>query len=371
MPIKLQSFLFLVLAGASAAATAQEPKTCPPELAAEAPMVPLSIEHDDIVAGTLSFDQVRDFGRQLFVARFNRCDGAGRPASTGAGEKREVPLFSAEGELLTEGQVVHLRTSGPDAAACVGCHSLPETGGAGDFAANVFGLAGGLDPVTLSVGQARSVERNTPGVHGAGPIEMLAREMSRELRQQAAAAPDGVRTLVSKGVAFVVEIVGGEVVRADGIDRDLVIKPFTQAGTVVSLREFSNNAMNLHHGMQAEERFDLNPAKGFDPDFDEDGVTRELTIGDQTAISLWQAQLSTPTQVLPRGRAARDRIARGASLFDEIGCSACHKPAMVLESRLFVEPNPFNRPGTCAGADEGCPPYAFDMTHTGERPRLE
>ena len=371
MLIKLRTLICVALAGAMSSALAQQAKTCPPELAADEPVVPVSIEHDDIVAGALGFDQIRDFGRRLFVARFNRCDGAGRPASTGAGEKREVPTISEEGELLTDGQVAHLRTSGPDAAACVGCHSLPETGGAGDFAANVFGLAGALDPVTLSVGHSRSVERNAPGMHGAGPIEMLAREMSTELRLQAAGLADGAHTLVSKGVAFAVEIAGGEVVRADGIDRDLVVKPFTQAGTVVSLREFSTNAMNLHHGMQAEERFDLNPAKGFDPDFDEDGVTRELTIGDQTAISLWQAQLSTPTRVLPKGRVAREMVARGESVFDEVGCAACHKPAMVLESRMFVEPNPFNRPGTCAGAEEGCPPIAFDMTHTGERPRLE
>lgn len=67
--------------------------------------------------------------------------------------------------------------------------------------------------------------------------------------------------------------------------------------------EFSDSRNTL--GMQAEERFDMNPDKGFDPDFDEDGVQRELTVGDITAISIWQAQLSTPTQVLPpmiRGR---------------------------------------------------------------------
>src|SRR5205814_9498993 len=37
----------------------------------------------------------------------------------------------------------------------------------------------------------------------------------------------------------------------------LIIRPLHQVGNVVSLRQFSNNAFNHHHGMQAEERFGL------------------------------------------------------------------------------------------------------------------
>jgi CxxC motif-containing protein (DUF1111 family) len=150
-----------------------------------------------------------------------------------------------------------------------------------------------------------------------------------------------------------------------GVDADLVVKPFHQAGKVTSLREFSTNAMNHHHGMQAEERFDLNPAKGFSPDFDNDGVERELTIGDQTAISIFQAQLDVPQQIMPKKRADRDRVKHGEQVFDDVGCTSCHVPEMTLSSRDFVEPNPFNPPGTCnnEGYLEGeCPPYSFDMT---------
>jgi len=129
--------------------------------------------------------------------------------------------------------------------------------------------------------------------------------------------------------------------------------------------------MNHHHGMQAEERFDLNPAKGLDPDYDADGVERELTIGDLTAISIWQAQLSTPTQVMPRKKADRDMVKHGEKLFDEAGCTSCHVPKMVLNSRDFVEPDPRNPPGTCAGAADGCPDYSFDMTKDGDKPRLK
>lgn len=368
------SIFIPVLLGLTAlplSAMAAEPKECPPELIADSPTVPLSIEQADINSGGLSFDEINTHGEALFISKFNTCDGRGRPETTGGGDARAVPTLSEEGEPLHAGQIAKLRTSAPDSDACSGCHNEPEAGGAGDFVANVFVLAQTLDPVTLSVSPSRSNSRNTLGMHGAGPIEMLAREMTVELQAQRAGLPDGVHTLTTKGVDFEIEIVGGNVVEAEGIDHDLVVKPFHQAGKVISLREFSTNAMNHHHGMQAEERFDLNPAKGFNPDFDNDGVERELTIGDQTAISIWQAQLSTPTQVIPKGKAAQGMVKHGEMEFDNMGCTSCHTPEMVLNTRDFVEPNPFNPPGTCSNADEGCPDYSFDMTKAGDQPRLE
>ena len=334
---------------------AATPKECPPELSADEPTVPQSIEQADINSGALSFKEISDHGELLFVTKFNICDGQGRPETTGGGDKRAVPTFSEEGEPLDEGQIAKLRTSAPDSDSCAGCHNEPEAGGAGDFVANVFVLAQTLDPVTLSVSPTRGNSRNTLGMHGSGPIEMLAREMTEELQAQAAGLPDGVHTLSTKGVDFEIEISGGAVVIAEGIDTDLIVKPFHQAGKVISLREFSTNAMNHHHGMQAEERFDLNPAKGFDTDFDNDGVERELTIGDQTAISIWQAQLSTPGRVMPKGKQNREMVKSGEQIFDSIGCTSCHVREMTLNSRDFVEPNPFNPPGTCASAANGCP----------------
>ena len=50
-----------------------------------------------------------------------------------------------------------------------------------------------------------------------------------------------------------------------------------------SLREFTNNAMNHHHGMQTVERF----GAGIDPD--QDGHVDELTVGDVTAATIFQA----------------------------------------------------------------------------------
>ena len=355
------------------AAWGADAKQCTGDLAADEPAVAQSIEQEDINSGALSFEEVNRHGARLFAAKFNECDGRGRPLATGGGDTRDLPTTSEEGEIISAAQVAKLRTSAPDSDACGGCHNEPELGGAGDFVANVFVLAQVLDPVTLSVSPSRSNNRNTLGMHGSGAIEMLAREMTDELQAQLADVngQDGSYIFTAKGVSFEVEIVGGKVVEAEGIDHDLIVKPFHQAGKVISLREFTDNAMNHHHGMQAEERFDLNPAKAYDPDHDGDGVERELTIGDITAVTIWQAQLSVPQQVLPKDRASRQEIEFGAAVFEDIGCASCHIPELVLETRFFVEPNPYNPPGTCASALDGCPDYAFDMTREGDLPHLE
>jgi hypothetical protein len=210
---------------------------------------------------------------------------------------------------------------------------------------------------------------------GSGAIEMLAREMSAALiriRDQAIAqAQRGGQAvtlpLEAKGVGF------GEITarpdgsldtgRVQGVDPDLIIKPFHQAGVVVSLREFTDNAMNHHFGMQAAERFDLNPEKGID--FDQDGISNELSIGDITAITIWQAALGIPGRLVPADPLERDAVSQGEQLFSQIGCADCHRPELMLDSRLYSEPNPYNPPGTWSDLSK---PYQFDMTVTGEGP---
>ena len=363
--------LIILFVSCSALNVSAEVKRSCPEGFNDEPAMARHIEQSDINSGKLNFDEITDHGENLFISKFNTCDGQGRPLTTGAGDARSLPIFSQEGEPLSEGQIAKLRTSAPDSDACAGCHNEPEVGGSGDFVANVFVLAQAMDPPTSSVSSLNSNSRNTLGMHGSGPIEMLAREMTQELHAQFIGLPDGVHTLSTKGVEFEIEIEHGAVIEAKGIDHDLIVKPFHQAGKVISLREFSNNAMNHHHGMQAEERFDLNPIKGMNPDFDGDGVERELTIGDQTAITVWQAQLSVPQQIMPINPHEKRLVRQGKQLFDDVGCTSCHKPKMVLNSRYFIEPNPFNPPGTCAGDFDGCPEYYWNMTKQGDKPRLQ
>jgi len=133
---------------------------------------------------------------------------------------------------------------------------------------------------------------------------------------------------------------------------------------VVSLRQFTNNAMNHHHGIQTEERF------GTDVDADHDGVVNELTVGDVTAATIFQAALDVPQIVKPDHPAKLRAARRGARLFKQLDCVRCHVPQMRLRSRLFVEPNPYNPPGNLRPQDVRRP-FVFDMTRDGQQPGLE
>lgn len=286
-------------------------------------------------------------GRRLFIARFTRADGAGRPTATGDSK----PTFR-----LTAHDIPFTRAAGPDANSCAGCHFQPGIGGSGDFAVNVFVGAQFTDPPTTSLESAVTNERNTLGMFGAGAIELLAREMTEDLQAQrdtglkrarASGAPQQV-LLETKGVRFGAILArpdgsyGTE--RLEGVDTDLVIKPFGVRGVVISLREFTINALNHHHGMQAVERF------GWERtgmrDFDGDGVEEELGHAHVTALTLFQALLPAPERLLPaEGTEARRTIDEGARLFERIGCAECHRPRLPLRSAVFSEPNPYNRPG--------------------------
>src|SRR5206468_10336727 len=100
----------------------------------------------------------------------------------------------------------------------------------------------------------------------------------------------------------------------------LAILPFHQAGRVVSIREFTNNAFNHHHGMQSTERF------GVDTDPDGDGFKNELTRADITAVTLFQATMAVPGRVIPNNPDIEQAVLNGEAVFDQIGCTSCHVP---------------------------------------------
>ena len=334
----------------------------------ERPVVEEHLDQGEIESGQIQLRHVIDHGGLVFNARWNALDGQGRPASTGGGAPRvpDEPEFS--------------QISGPDASSCAGCHHQGGSGGGAEFGiGNVFVLGQLEDPILTTTDPLFSNERGSLGMHGAGPIEMLAREMTEELhaiRDEAAATAaqtnqDQTRDLIAKGVNF-----GRITVQADGlidpteidgVDWDLIVKPFHQKGAVVSLREFSNNAMNHHHGMQSAERF------GFGVDADQDGMVNELTDGDITAVTLWQAALGTPGRVLPRDLERLQAAVEGEVLFASIGCTECHVPEFELNSRDFTEPNPFNPAGNLQVGDVD-EIIALDMTSRRNGmmgPRLE
>jgi len=187
-------------------------------------------------------------------------------------------------------------------------------------------------------------------------VEMIAREMTTELQRQrdravSEAAVTGrpvVADLRAKGTSF-----GSLRAHPDGyvnydglagVDYDLIVRPFGVKGVAASLREFTTFALNQHHGIQAIERFGWE--RTGHRDFDEDGKESEFSLGQVTALVLFQATLAIPNRSDDRGRSTS-----GRRHFDALGCTACHAPRTEVRSPVFIEPGPFNRPGAMSTRD--------------------
>ncbi len=302
----------------------------------------------DLETGRIPLTTAVAAGERLFLTKFNTLDGAGRPEATGDSK----PTFRQR----QHGRNM-IRTSGPDANSCGGCHNQPRAGGSGEFAVNVFVGAQFADPPTSSIAFRETSERNTLTMFGSSAIEMLAREMTSELlalRRQATRqaqqtgqpAPVG---LLTKGVSFGVltGLPDGtyDASRVEGVDEDLVVKPFGFKGVVISIREFTINALNQHFGVQAVERFGWERTGV--ADFDGDGVPNEFSVGQVTALTLFQAALPPQNRV----SAHVQTHARGEELFRQVGCAGCHRPDLKLDAAEFTEPNPYNRPGNVNPSD--------------------
>ena len=359
------------------------------------PALSAHLDQADIASGKLSFKEIFKFGQQLFITDFNKCDGAGRPASGaqvgahGVGLPRTPdplrgPRFSG--------------LSGPDGNSCASCHNEPGVGGAASFRANLAEQAVDCDPVAgvfLSSslfgmpGASRPCRPTTPtttnngfshlfnergslGLFGSGAIELLGREMTDDLQnlqaqaiaQAQAAQNDVTVTLQTKGVQFgtltahpnaTVDTSG-----VQGVSPDLVIRPFGRKGQNKSLRHFSIQAFNRHHGMQPQEALEQLSPPFSDPDPDLDGFSDELTIGDITAVIVFQSALPVPRRVqLPHPK--RGQAARGERLFAEVGCTGCHVPALPLNSTVLCDPNPRNNDGDFRDTGQQ---FCFDLQKT-------
>lgn len=294
-----------------------------------------------------SLEQLMSAGETLFSTRFTLQQGLGRPLATQAiiPTKRKRPARNT-----------FSRTAGIDASSCAGCHNDPLVGGAGDFTANVFVSEGFQHTDFDTTDPQFSNERNTNHLFGAGLVELLAREMTNELhairRKSLTEAADSKQTvrveLLAKGVGFgtlTVEPDGRvDTSEIEGVDSDLVIRPFSQKGVMTSLRQFTVNALNQHHGMQASERFGARWTG--ETDYDEDGVTQEITIADVSALVAWQATLPPPLAATDLTEDWQQAAARGSVTFDEIACNGCHKRSLPLNSLVFTDPGPFDAAGT-------------------------
>lgn len=297
--------------------------------------------------GRKELDDLVQAGEELFEAKFKKSEGAGRPMATAA-------ILPTKARRLSK--TAFARTSGPDAASCGACHNEPLLGGAGDFVTNVFVSEGFTNADFDSINPQFSNERGTNHLFGAGLIELLAREITSDLhhiRKDALKSARADQTakrveLISKGISygFITAQPDGvlSLKEIDGIDTDLVVRPFSQKGVMTSLRQFTVNASNHHHGMQATERFGARWTG--ETDFDEDGMSAELSSADISALVAWQATLRPPVVAKPENAEWQAAAKSGENVFEQIGCAQCHMPALPLNSLQFDDPGLFDVAGT-------------------------
>lgn len=309
-----------------------------------------------------AFAEAFAHGDELFETVFNALDGVG--ANVGNGQRfTRVP----RADLAGPGQWakhVPSRATGPNAQSCNACHNQPSDDGAGSAAANVH-----RDPQHSQV-LGKFIERNTPHTFGGGAVQRLAEEMTARLQSERAAVIaaacsgpiNGAQsiTLRAKGVFF--GSLGAKRVSnggspcpssafrrfvlntsaVQGVDTDLVVRPFQWKGTVAFLRDFNRDASHNELGMQAVELV----GDGVDGDFD--GVVNELSVGDQTALAVYLA--SQPRPVTRTELASLDlvpaqtpqelaAIDNGAARFHAADCDSCHRPSLNLDDAIFSEPS--------------------------------
>ncbi len=334
-----------------------------------------------IAAGDFSPAELYEVGRLIFEHDTTFADGlGGARARAVAEEGRESPFHRVH-----EG-----RFGGPDTTSCGSCHWRGGPAGAGGLQDNSF-LFGDGDRISTADA------RNPPSLQGVGPVQALAVEMSAELQ---AARDEIVRRarsegravegpISAKGVSFGIlraAADGGlDFTRVEGVDRDLVIKPFGWKGTFATVRGFVQESLQVHFGMQAEEIVEQNRiqpdpellGRGANPrDPDGDGVERELTEGQVTALvaylamqempvvkppeTLHHSQPRAPNLIAPTATVFTPRWTRGRELFHAIGCATCHVPMLPLKDPTF------RTRGGVSGATT-----QIDLSRHGESPRIE
>ncbi len=289
------------------------------------------IDTPDSAAWLIKRDPFRAImrGRQLFQRKFTMDQGLGPRSGRGHGD---IETNGAIGAGLID--------------SCAGCHGRPR--GSAGFGGNVF---------------TRPDSRDAPHLFGLGLVEMLADEMTTELRRTQRQARDRARRdnrpitlpLRSKGVEFgrITVHPNGDVdaSRVSGVDEDLRVKPFFAQGGAFSLRMFSVGAFNAEMGLQSPDPVLLAAHEGgrevtlsgmvldgsqdgmFPPpvdsplaDSDGDGVTNEI---DPSLIDFMEFYLLNYFRPAtgPQTRA----VDQGRRLMRDIGCTDCHTQDLVIE----------------------------------------
>jgi hypothetical protein len=293
----------------------------------------VTITQQQISDHSLSLKEIRRQGRLVFSTPFNKADGYG----DGPFDAGEDPIAPG-GRPTLQGNGTFLRVNGLDGQACLECHSIVSNrsiparfgiGGVGGSVTNAI-----FQPTQIGVANADTVFDgrfiNPPFLFGSGGVQLVAAEMTAELQQQAASAqadPGEDIDLVAKGVAFGsvrYEDSALNTSAVEGVDSDLVVRPFGRKGEFATVRDFDLAALEFHFGMQATELV------GEGVDLDGDGIENEITVGEVSALEIFNTNLEPPFRE-GFSRGAR----RGAQRFVDIGCAGCHVPQLETSSRTL------------------------------------
>ena len=305
------------------------------------------VTHQEIAGNDLTIHQIRQAGLEIFTTPFNKIDGYGD------GPMDLNDTLSPGGRPTLGGNGTLLRVNGLDAQSCLECHSLVSNstvpprlgiGGVGGSVTNAMIAPTKMDPADLenldSIAGFNGRFVNPPFLFGAGGVELLGLEMTMELQQQKQLAidnPGDEVQLTSKGVRYgsIVADESGNVDTSllEGIDQDLVVRPFGRKGEFATTRDFDVGAMQFHFGMQPVE------AIGQDIDADGDGVSNEILIGELSALHVFVSSgLAKPDQ-----ESLTAATTNGFNTFQEVGCASCHLPdlntnSVELSLRFPMEP---------------------------------
>jgi hypothetical protein len=332
------------------------------------------IEHATLTEDTferkpIDFDTLFIVGDEFFGYLFRPENGWGS-----GGADRKAADYTPRLRRVHQGPA-----GGPDAFGCFSCHSKGGPDGAGMQTQNGFLFGDGERIVGAD-------QRNAPHLLGLGPVAAVAREMTRELQAEAAAATERAkkeghaveRDITSKGVAFG-RITAGpdgnlDASAVEGVDQDLVIRPFGWKGHQATLRGMIEESLHIHQGLLSTRIQEAVHAGTLDGapygsgrnqyDLDDDGVTLEVDPGMLTTVVGYLAQLEAPTMRPPRDPGLLDAFAAGRARFEALGCAGCHVPTLELEDpKLDVRFEPDREP-------KG-PPLVIDVAKDGDGPKIE
>ncbi|MFT5707142.1 MAG: cytochrome c553 [Oceanospirillaceae bacterium] len=293
-----------------------------------------------------AFDMAFKVGDELFEHQFLAAEGVG--ANVGNGQRFSLIPRADLNKDQQWANHTPKRVTGPNAQSCDVCHGTPFGDGAGKVVMNNI-----RDP-KHSGDISQFINRQPPHIFGIGALQLLAQEMTTDLaniKQQALVQAQNsgqsvTLPLASKGINF-----GSLTAHSNqtlntaaisGLDADLLIKPIEWKGITANIRAFVRDASHNELGMQATE------ITGDDVDGDGDGVVNELSVGDITAMVIYQAAQPRPTTnielaklgIIPAlSQKMLNQIKQGETAFNKAACSACHQPSLTLNSAVFTEPS--------------------------------